>query len=82
MTGLYESSIDNLIPQYSRIHVKYISTRLSALYNTYQSVKKELKIRRLEGYFRRMFRVLSVRLAQMIFKEKFGFEKKGLILVV
>ena len=82
MTGLYESSIDNLILQYSRIHVKYISTRLSALYNTYQSVKKELKIRRLEGYFRRMFRVLSVRLAQMIFKEKFGFEKKGLILVV
>jgi len=62
--------------------MKYISTRLSVSYNTYQAVKKELKIRRLEGYFRRMFRVLSVWLAQMIFKEKFGIEKKGLILVV
>ena len=66
--------------------MKYISTRLSVSYNTYQAVKKSWKYDALKvildeflvawNYFRTSY---SVWLAQVIFKEKFGIEKKSFI---
>ena len=40
--------------------MKYISTRLNVLYNTYQAVKKELKVGRLESCFGRLFSSLEL----------------------